>query len=182
VARFDVRHDRLWDVVKGEYTCAVTRDASYLNWKYVAQPGQDFVRLEFVRDGHTAAVAVLVFDEPGAIFSYRRAFVAELVVSPSDANLVMGVLEGIRAHCVALDVDAILFHLINTTLEKHLDSYGFMRREPTRFLLVSPRRTSAAARRHLLSPASWLVTMGDSDIDRPWEVDGDRIQARTRRP
>ena len=71
----------------------------------------------------------------------------------------------------------MFFHLINEKLEKHLRAYGFMRREPTRFLLVGPHRTSDDVRQHLLSPSGWLITMGDSDIDRPWEADGARLQA-----
>jgi hypothetical protein len=177
--RFDARHDRLWDSVKDEYPCAVTRDASYLNWKYVTQPGPDFVRLEFQRDGEVVAVAVLALDDPGAIYRYRRALVMDLVVSPSDSKLVLGVLESIRQCCAALEVDAIFFHLISEQLEKSLEAYGFVRRKPTRFLLVHPLRTSPEMRRALLSSNSWLITMGDSDIDRPWEMDGGRLQVRT---
>jgi acyl carrier protein len=178
---FDASHDALWNGVRGEYACAVTRDASYLNWKYVAQPGQDFVRLEFLRGGAVVALVVLAVSEPGAIYRYRRAFVVELVVSPSDPGLVLGVLEEIRRQGVARGVDAIVFHLVSATLERMVEAYGFLRRDPTRYLLVRPLRVSPDRRRELLSPASWLVTMGDSDIDRPWEMDGGRLQVRARR-
>jgi hypothetical protein len=178
---FDARHDRLWDSVRNQYTCAVTRDASYLNWKYVTQPGQEFIRLEFVRRGDPVAVAVLALDNPGAIYRYRRAFIVELVASPSDTRLVLGALNAIRRRCVSWNVDAIVLPLINGPLAKVAQAFGFMRREPTRFLLVRAARTSPDTRRLLLSPDNWLITMGDSDIDRPWEVAGDRIQARATR-
>jgi hypothetical protein len=179
--RFDARHDRLWNSVKHEYECAVVRDASYLNWKYVTQPGQDFIRLEFMRDGEVVAVAVLAVDAPGAIYRYSRAFVVELVIAGSDSELVQGVLESIRSRCASMEVDALFFHVLNEKLEKSLKAYGFMQREPTRFLLVRSQQTSGDLRRRLLSPGSWLITMGDSDIDRPWEIDRDRVQIRTAR-
>lgn len=176
--RFDARHDRLWDAVKGEYPCAVTRDASYLNWKYVTQPGQEFVRLEFTRQGELAAVAVLAIDDPGAIFHYRRAIVVDLIVAPLDSGLVLAVLGALREHCASLDVDAIFFHVISEKLEASLRRYGFMQRKPTRFLLVNPQRTSVETSQRLASASNWLITMGDSDIDRPWEIDGGRLQVR----
>jgi hypothetical protein len=179
IESFDGEHDRLWESVRHEYACAVVRDASYLNWKYVTQPGQDYVRLEFRRDGELAAAAVLGFDEPGEIFRYRRAFLVDLIVPPSDTELVRGVLDGVRDYCQSLDVDALLFHVINDPLEKLVRAYGFLPRRATRYLLVNPHRTPAAARELLLDPKSWLITMGDSDIDRPWETDGTRVQVRT---
>jgi acyl transferase domain-containing protein len=179
VDRFDARHDRLWQSVQNEYPCAVIRDASYLNWKYVTQPGQEFVRLEFLREGEVAAVAVFAVDDPGSIYRYRRALIVELVVSPSDSKLVLGVLESVRRCCAGLGVDAIVFHLINEKLEKMVRAYGFTQREPSRFLLVNPQQTSGETRRQLLSPSNWLITMGDSDIDRPWEAGGGRVQIRT---
>jgi hypothetical protein len=100
------------------------------------------------------------------------------VVSPSQQGVLMGVFEGIREACVAEHVDSLACLLINETLEKSLSAYGFMRREPTRFLLVSPQRVSAETRQRLLSASNWLITMGDSDIDRPWDAGGDRVQIR----
>ena len=182
VDAFDERHDRLWDAVKDGYECAVRRDASYLNWKYVTQPGQQFIRLEWRRSGTVCAVAVLAIDDPGSIYKYRRALIVDLVVSPSDSGLVRGVLDAIRRHCVALNVDAIVFHLINEALVAQAQAYGFMPRDPTRFLLVNPAGASPEMRDALLSPARWLVTMGDSDIDRPWDVLGQRVQSRSYRP
>jgi hypothetical protein len=56
-----------------------------------------------------------------------------------------------------------------------------MPRDPSRFLLVNPAGASPEMRDALLSPARWLVTMGDSDIDRPWDVLGEQVQPRIHR-
>jgi aryl carrier-like protein len=178
VNAFDERHDRLWDAVKSGYPCAVRRDASYLNWKYITQPGQDFIRLEWRKGGIICAVAVLALDDPGSIYNYSRALITELVVPHDDSRLVLGVLDGIRRECAARNVDAIVLHLISQPLEKLARRYGFVVRESTRFLLVNPSGASPAVRETLVSPANWLVTMGDSDIDRPWDVLGQQVQLR----
>lgn len=168
VERFSDRHDQFWKAIKDEYICAAVRDASYLNWKYVEQPGQEFTRLEMTRDGNVVAVAVLSFAEPCDVYQYRRAFIVEFMVSPSDSKVVSGALEVIREHCLGASVDSIVFHLINEKLEKQLGEFGFMRREPTRYLLICASSISSETCERLFTPANWLITMGDSDIDRPW--------------
>jgi acyl carrier protein len=170
VDRFDERHDVLWDSLKPHYNCAVVRDASYLNWKYVDQPGQAFIRLEMFAGGEVKAVAVLMLRDPGphSPYLYRRAFIVDLVVSPDDPRLVLGVLETIREKCVELDADSIIFELINKKIESALEEYGFIHREPGRYFWVYMKDTfSEETRKAILSRENWLVTKGDSDIDRP---------------
>jgi hypothetical protein len=147
----------------------VRRDASYLNWKYVTQPGQALVRLQIERQGQVVAAAVLQLSDPDEpVYGYRRAFIVDLVLAPSDSRLVLGVLEAVRQRCVAAGADTIVMHVVNERLERMLQAYGFARRDPTRFLLAYPCQVTTEVRHRLLSPRRWLITMGDSDIDRPY--------------
>ncbi|MCP4111796.1 MAG: SDR family NAD(P)-dependent oxidoreductase [Desulfobacteraceae bacterium] len=164
---FDERHDRLWNSVKDHYNCAVKRDSSYLNWKYVTQPGQKFIRLEMQKNGETAAIAILMIREPHSPYLYRRAFIVDLVVEPSDKNLVLSVLECIRQKCMKLGIDSIVFELINSDIEAVLESYGFMKREPERYFWICLDPEKDSLDNTVLSRNNWLITKGDSDIDRP---------------
>ena len=168
VDRFGVEHDRLWARVAPRFACAVVRDASYLNWKYVAQPGQTFRRLEIRRGEDIVAVVVVTTrdQEPG--YAYRRGFIVDVVVDPGDRPAVHGAL---RAACDSLQragADLAWCDVINPALESELEACGFLRREATRWLLVSTAGADAAAAAVLRDPGAWLVTAGDSDIDRPW--------------
>lgn len=165
---FDASHERLWDSVRNDYECAVMRDAAYLNWKYVDQPGQSFVRFELLRDNEVVAIAVLKIMEATKVYRYRRAFIVELIVSPTEADLVMAVLESIRREALALQADSLVFHLINKRLEQHVKRFGFIQREATRYLMACIDSLPAETRQKLLAIDNWLITMGDSDIDRPW--------------
>jgi hypothetical protein len=49
-----------------------------------------------------------------------------------------------------------------------LQAAGFRLREPSRYLLVRPGPLTNGLRDRLLDGDGWLVTQGDSDIDRPW--------------
>jgi hypothetical protein len=165
--RFETRHDRLWNQVKHQFPCAVVRDSSYLNWKYVDQPGQAFIRVEIRRDEETIAVAALLVLEPDATYRYRRGFIVDLVTSVEDAGATWAVLDELRKVFHARAADLIVFHLINRPLARAVRRFGFLEREPQRFFLVAVEEANDP-QASAIRPENWLITMGDSDIDRPW--------------
>jgi NADP-dependent 3-hydroxy acid dehydrogenase YdfG/acyl carrier protein len=167
VGRFDASHDSLWEEASRDITCAIRRDASYLNWKYVEQPGQSFVRLELVRDGAVRGVIVCMFREPDDVYRYRRAFVVDLVAPFSDAALVSDLIHaGVQASA-RCGADAVSCLHIGPALTSALKRAGFILRRPSRYLLVRPGNLEGASRQHVLDAFSWYITQGDSDIDRP---------------
>jgi hypothetical protein len=168
ITRFDASHDRLWEEVEHEYQCIVVRDASYLNWKYVDQPGQDFVRIAVRRDEKLVAIAVVLIVEPGSTYVYRRGFLVDLIVPISDAEVIWAALEAVRKICTDRSVDLLTFYLINHALRESITSYGFFARKPTRFFLVAMQGVSTEENELMSSHKNWFITMGDSDIDRPW--------------
>jgi hypothetical protein len=144
------------------------RNASYLNWKYVDQPGQEFVRLELLDGDTIRAVAVWMFREPDDAYRYRRAYLVDLVAPLGDEALVSQV---VRAACVAPTAhgaDALLCMHVGPRLTRILRDCGFTLRHPERFLLVDPGPLTGAALEQVLSADNWYVTQGDSDIERPW--------------
>ena len=96
IAAFDTRHDALWERVSRDLVCAVVRDASYLNWKYVDQPGQTFVRLELTERNALLGSAVLMIREPDAAYAYRRAFLVDLVAPMTDESVLDALLQGVN--------------------------------------------------------------------------------------
>lgn len=168
IDRFDERHDRLWDRVAPEYTTAVVRDASYLNWKYVDQPGQDLMRLEFSDKGEVVAVAIWALREPDGIYGYRRALLYDLVTPLFNPALLRDVIANACVPALDAGADALVCLHISTRLTAALRACGFAIRQPTRHLLVDPGPLSGRTRDGVLASDAWFVTQGDSDIDRPW--------------
>lgn len=166
--RFDRTHDDLWAEVRNDYPVAVVRDASYLNWKYVDQPGQAFDRLEVSSGGRIIGIAVVSFSDADDAYRYRRAWLTELVVSPRDDGAVWGTLEAVRRHASGHHADLISFDLISEPLVERALAFGFVRRPSTRELLISPGPEPDAIAQLALDGRHWLITRGDSDIDRPW--------------
>ena len=165
INRFDGRHDELWQEVASCYGCSTVRDASYMNWKYVDQPGQSFSRLEISTGDDLIASAVLSIKEPDRVYRYRRVHVIDLVTS-TDLRRLHTTIECIIQHCKEWEADAIVMHVINQHIQQALENYDFMRRDPTRYLVIAADDSVDKAR--LEDPGQWLITQGDSDIDRPW--------------
>jgi hypothetical protein len=168
ISRFDDTHDQLWTTCAREVTCAVRRDASYLNWKYVDQPGQDYLRLEISAPSGARGIVVLMFREPNQTYRYRRAFIVDLVAPFSNASFMAEVLAAIVAAAAERGADALVCLHVGSKLTSSLQDAGFRMREPSRYLLVRPGPLADGARARLLDPDGWYVTHGDSDIDRPW--------------
>jgi hypothetical protein len=62
----------------------------------------------------------------------------------------------------------LVCHHINAGLTAALRACGFHLRNPERFFLVDPGPLAEPLLGEVLSADNWLVTHGDSDIDRPW--------------
>jgi hypothetical protein len=168
VVRFDEKHDALWNVAARDLTCAVVRDASYLNWKYVDQPGQRFLRLELADGDDIKAIAVWMFREPDGDYKYRRAFLVDLVAPLSDEPLLQRVLQAACEVTSEDGADSLLCMHTDARLTRALRSVGFRLRPPQRYLLVDPGPLTGSELELVLSARNWFVTQGDSDIDRPW--------------
>jgi hypothetical protein len=150
-----------------EVGCAVVRDASYLNWKYVDQPGQLFHRLAVLEGGAVQAVAVWMMREADEHYRYRRAFLVDLVVPPSQNELVLRAIEAVCEAAAGAGADAVTCMHVGGWLTQALRQSGFLIRTPERFLLVLPGGLPPEARDAVLTESSWYATQGDSDIDRP---------------
>lgn len=182
IETFDVSHDQLWDRVCSQYGCAVVRDASYLNWKYVAQPGQSFKRLE-VRDGGVVrGLCVWNIHEPDTGRAYRRGWILDLVVDHSDDEAVAALLDAVTHAAVEAEVDVLEFDLLGRGLRPHLRRYGFVRTSRTRHLRVSTGPAHEQVAAVIRSADEWYATRGDSDGDHPWRTSTGRVPSDTITP
>jgi hypothetical protein len=168
VERYGPCHDVLWKGAARDLECAVVRDASYMNWKYVQQPGQTFLRLDVIGEEGLAGTGVWAFREPDRHYRYRRAYLVDLVAPLADPGALRNVLSALCAAATDEGADALICLHVGERLTQALRTFGFHLRTPERFLLVDPGDLSGARLDRVLSARSWFVTQGDSDIDRPW--------------
>jgi hypothetical protein len=146
----------------------VVRDASYLNWKYVDQPGQNFIRLEVSDARGLCGVAILVFRESTRHYPYRRAFLVDFVAPLSDGRSLSRVIQAASRVAFERGADSLVCLHTSPLVTRALRREGFLIRPPERFLLVHPGGLGESDRQLVLAADNWLLTQGDSDIDRPW--------------
>jgi hypothetical protein len=139
-----------------------------LNWKYVDQPGQDFQRLDLVKDGTTVGVAALSVTQPGGAYRYSRGEIVDLVVSPERADDVNALLFESVECLRRAGADLVLCDLVNPQLVAHLHRFGFRSRGATRYFLIATEGLDPESVAVAKQSGNWLITHGDSDIDRPW--------------
>ena len=168
IDRFDQPFDELWARVASDHSCAVVRDRSYLQWKYGDQPGQDYVRVTLWSGEHLEAFVVFKILEPDHEYLYRRALVAEILAPSNDPALVWATLDAACEECRKRGVDLVRLDLLSVKLEPLVRDFGFARRDGSRVFLVATGGLDEDARQLVVSAESWLLTRGDSDIDRPW--------------
>jgi hypothetical protein len=167
VDRFGAAHDQLWREAAADLTTAVVRDASYLNWKYRDQPGQKYLAMDIVDDGVLQGVAIWLLRGADVQYAYRRAYLVDFVARLNERTRLRAVLTAACSAAADSGADALLCMHVDSRLTDALRACGFHLRKPGRVLLVDPGSLTGDALRHALSPSSWYVTQGDSDIDRP---------------
>ncbi len=168
VGRYGAPHDALWSSMASSLGCAVVRDASYLNWKYVEQPGQQFMRYDVFDGARLIGTTVWMLRDPDQAYRYRRAFLVDIVTPLTEAADLDAV---IRAGCARMEAegaDSVLCLHTGDALTQALTRCGFSLREPSRVLLVYPGTLAPEATARVLDGQQWFLTQGDSDIDRPW--------------
>ncbi len=164
VARFDERHDRLWNTASRDITCGVVRNATYLNWKYVDQPGQDVVRLEIVEQGKLCGIVVLLFRQADDDYPYRYAFLADLVAPLSDERLLQQIVQIASTAAGERDADALICQHLGQPLTRALRQNGFRIYEPHQYLLVNVRQLPLESRANVLASKNWFITPGDAEF------------------
>ncbi len=168
LSHFDERHDRMWERMSSELCCAGIRDASFLNWKFIEQPGQELLCIEARLDGQPVGVAIIAMRAASDAYPYRRAMVLDAVVPVADSPAVWALLSAVERAARNRQADSVVFDVAHPLLERRLVRYGYWKREATRQFLVATGDVEEPVRRLMLHADNWYLTRADSDIDRPW--------------
>ena len=117
--------------------------------------------------GAVAGVLACALREPDKVYKSRRTMILDVVAPFGDIEVLTGLLNAASDALAQHSVDAVVCTHLNPGLSAALKAAGYRFREPGRHLLVLPGGLSEDARAMLSNPDHWLVTQGDSDIDRP---------------
>lgn len=165
IDRFASEHDELWARMAPTATCAVVRDSSYMNWKYIDRPSSSFDCIE-MRDGHDlVGVVVVMLANANETYSYTRGCLIDFVVPLDRQDLLSALIaEGIGV-LKSLGAQTIVCQSSGPGVCAALERFGFSARQPRHQFLVAPGAACGLVAQRLLESDNWFLTMGDSDAD-----------------
>ncbi len=165
VRRFTSEHDDLWTRMAETCECAVVRDASYLNWKYVDRPWRTFECIGIRHGDELAGVVVMSVSEASDVYPYRRGYLVDFV-APLDSDDVLAALivQGVN-RLKQLGVQTVTCQVANAALCNALERVGFTARQSHYQFLVAPGSCGDATAERLTDAGAWFLTLGDSDAD-----------------
>lgn len=165
IDRFTREHDELWERMARTCTCAVVRNSSYMNWKYIDRPFRSFSCIE-IRDGDDlAGVVVVMVADQNDVYRHIRGYLVDFLVPLNRLDYILAlIIEGIGV-LKSRGAQTIICQIIGPEICTALERIGFIAREPRHQFLVAPGVRRERVTQRLLEPQNWFLTLGDSDAD-----------------
>ena len=165
IERFTDEHDELWRRMSDTCQCAVVRDSSYMNWKYVDRPSRSFTCIELREGDKLAGVVVVMTADANDVYPYRRGYLVDFVVPLDCPDVIAALVTQGVGQLKRQGAQMVVCQVANSQLCSVLDGFGFMARQPRHQFLVAPGPDVGPIAGRLLDADSWFITLGDSDAD-----------------
>ena len=161
VKEFDASFDSLWQRASGQWPCVVERNACYLKWQFMRQPGKKFDVLGLYSAGQLAGYVVLFFRKPerdGGAPS--KAAITDLCY---DADSFPEAPDELLKAALRLALErragSIVTDVLDARVEARLRHFGFHRMKAAPEFIANP-----GAPQFLYDPGNWFLTRADSDV------------------
>jgi len=162
IRHFDDRFTRLWERVGHAFSCAVRRDAAYLNWKYVQAPHVRYQIAALVRGDDAAGYIVYRHaQEPRG----RVTLLVDYLTDPGDEHGLLTLVRWLDREARAADSDKVRTFARHDGFRRLLRRSGYYPVKSTMELVVKINAVPVPAEFYT-DTSRWHVTLGDSDQDR----------------
>jgi hypothetical protein len=163
VDEFGRESDQLWDEVAPEYSFAVRRDATYLNWKYVRQPHQSYRKFLAYADGRL--VGTLIYRHPVSPPEQRAGIVSECFCADPSPSIYAAMYAHAEADLASRGLRFILCGSSTLAHGRALEALGYQEVDiDVPVVHVSPGADGLD--REVLVEGDWLLSLGDQDLDQ----------------
>jgi len=159
ISSFDERIDKFWLKASKIKNIMVIKDMKYLNWRYVAKPGNEYKI--FVAKRQDEIAGYIVFKLERSVLN--RGFIVDLLTLP-DEDTVTEVLTARAVGYLKEEGAAMIscWMLQDTPYYRTLRKLGFIRRSgPCLIVRIFDRNIS---KEFVKNPSNWYYVMGDDDV------------------
>ena len=161
IRRFDHSFTALWERIAPQFDLAVSRDAAYLNWRYVEPPHVRYSLVALKREGEVHGYAVYRHrQEPLG----KVTLLVDLLVAPHDHSGLKTLLRWVDREARAEDTDKVRCYVTHAAFRKVLKRNGY-------FQVKSGLDVAVKVNAVQVPPGfydqtdGWHITYGDSDQD-----------------
>jgi hypothetical protein len=162
IRHFDQRFTELWARLASSFGLAVTRDAAYLNWKYIEPPHVRYSVVALKRDETVGGYAVYRhLQEPRG----RVTILVDFLADPGDRAGIETLLRWVDREARAADSDKIRTFATHAGYRRLLRRAGYFGVKSTLEFTVKINAIPVAPDFYRQT-GDWHFTLGDSDQDR----------------
>jgi GNAT superfamily N-acetyltransferase len=160
VREFDASFDDLWQRARGQWPCAVERNARYLEWQFMRQPGKRFDVLGLYDGERLIGYVALFFRKPELTGAPQKAAITDLCYEAGDSTQVIDeLLKAALRLALERHAGSIVTDVLDARVEERLRDFGFRRVKTAPEFIANP-----GAPQFLYDPANWFLTRADSDV------------------
>jgi GNAT superfamily N-acetyltransferase len=160
VKEFDASFDDLWQRARGQWPCAVERNARYLEWQFMRQPGKRFDVLGLYDGARLIGYVVLFFRKPERSHAPQKAAITDLCYDASASPTVIDeLLKAALRRALERRAGSIVTDVLDARVEERLRVFGFRRIRVAPEFIANP-----GAPQFLYDPGNWFLTRADSDV------------------
>ena len=161
VTTFDSSFDELWLDASPRWPCAVVRNARFLEWQFMRQPGKKYDVLGYYRDDRLLGYIVLFFRKAADGGAPPKAAISDLCYgSENPEEVIDSLLGGALRLAIERRAGSLVADVLDPLVEIRLGSFGF------RGVKASPAFAAKTVELQdlIYEQSNWFLTRGDSDV------------------
>ncbi|HEV2911790.1 MAG TPA: GNAT family N-acetyltransferase [Pyrinomonadaceae bacterium] len=162
VTAFDAAFDALWREASVEWPCAVVREARFLEWQFMRQPGKRFDVLGLYTGEQLLGYVVLFFRKPERSGGPPpKAAISDLCYrADASVDVVEELLRAALALALERRAGSLVIDVLDPRVEQWLKRLGFWRiQNSPQFMTYVPDRQDL-----MYEMSNWFLTRADSDV------------------
>jgi hypothetical protein len=161
VTTFDSSFDELWLDASPRWSCAVIRNAPFLQWQFMKQPGKKYDVLGYYNNDRLLGYVVLFFRKAANGEAPPKVAISDLCYGTENPDEVIdSLLGGALRLAIERRAGSLVVDVRDKLVENRLAHFGFRR------VKVSPAfaAKTQAGQDLIYQPSNWFLTRGDSDV------------------
>jgi GNAT superfamily N-acetyltransferase len=162
VQELDPSFDALWKKASSHWTCAVERNAAYLDWQFRRQPNKKFDVIGLYRKNELVGYAVLFFRKPRHGTASPKAAISDVCFDSKHApEAIDRLIEAALIFAVERRAGSLVTDVLEPCVEERLQQYGFRQVKNSPEFMAW---TTAGDASLIYEPKNWFLTRADSDV------------------